>query len=123
MTVEAEVRAASAAWDEALISNDASRVASFMTDDWVYVGPTGPTAKADIIRWIASGRLVHHHMTAVGVARVSRAGDAVVLTARKTSSGLWDGEAYTADEWITEIYVRTDGAWGCALSQKTAAAP
>jgi ketosteroid isomerase-like protein len=123
MTVEAEVRAVSAAWDEALVSNDASLIAGFVTDDWVYIGPAGPTTKADIIGWIASGRLAHRRMTVVGLDRVTRAGDAVLLTARKASSGLWDGAPYTADEWITEVYVRTDGAWRCTLSQKTEAAP
>lgn len=122
MTREDEVRAVSAAWDEALIGNDAPRVASFMTDDWVYVGPSGATPKADIIGWIASGRLTHDSMAVVGTDRVVRAGDAVLVTARKASSGTWDGVPYTADEWISEVYVRTDGGWRCALSQKTGVA-
>jgi ketosteroid isomerase-like protein len=122
MTVEDEVRTVSAAWDEALITNDAPLVASFMTDDWVYVGPDGVTPKADVIGWIASGRLAHHSMAAVGDDRVVRVGDAVVVTARKASSGAWDGVPYTTDEWISEVYVRTDGCWRCALSQKTGVA-
>jgi ketosteroid isomerase-like protein len=122
MTVEAEVRARSAAWDAALISNDAVLVSSFMTDDWIYVGPTGPTPKTDVIGWIASGRLVHDQMADVGADRITRAGDTVLRTARKASSGSWDGTPYTADEWITEVYVRTNGSWYCALSQKTVVA-
>jgi ketosteroid isomerase-like protein len=118
-SVEDQVRAVSAAWDEALVANDAPRVASFMTDDWVYIGANGPTSKADIVGWIASGRLAHHSMRVVGVDRVARAGDVVVVTARKASSGAWDGVPYTADEWISEIYVPTDGHWLCAFSQKT----
>jgi uncharacterized protein (TIGR02246 family) len=122
MTVEDDVRAVSAAWDQALIRNDAALVATFMTDDWVYVGPTGATPKADVVGWIASGRLAHHTMTVIGRDRVLTAGGAVVLTARKASSGTWDGTSYEADEWISEVYVRTDGAWRCAISQKTPAA-
>jgi uncharacterized protein (TIGR02246 family) len=122
MTVEDDVRAVSAAWAAALVRNDAALVAGFMTDDWVYVGPTGSTPKADVIGSIASGRLAHHTMTVVGGERVVRAGDAVLVTARKASSGTWDGAPYMADEWISEIYVRADGAWRCALSQKTPAA-
>lgn len=118
MTVEDEVRAFSAVRDEALVGNDAELIARFMTDDWVYVGPDGITPKADIIGWIASGRLAHHSMGAVGGERVARAGDAVVVTARKASSGTWDGVPYTADEWISEVYVRVDGRWLCAFSQK-----
>ena len=119
MTVEAEVRAVSAGWDDALVGNDAARVAAFMTDDWVYVGPEGPTGKADLVEWIASGRLAHHSMTVVGEDRVVRAGDTVLVTARKASSGRWDGSPYTADEWISAVFVQVDGSWRCALSHKT----
>jgi ketosteroid isomerase-like protein len=121
MTVKDEVRARSAEWDAALVCNDAPLVADFMTEDWVYVGPTGATSKADVVSWIESGRLVHHTMTVVGGERVALAADTVLLTARKASSGTWDGTPYKADEWITEVFVRTDNMWRCALSQKTVA--
>jgi hypothetical protein len=117
MTVQEDVRAVSAARDAALVGNDACLIASFMTDDWVYAGPTGATPTADIIGWIASGRLVHHSMTMVGDQRVTPVADTVVSTARKLSSGSWDGMPYTADE----VYVQTDGTWRCAFSPKTAA--
>lgn len=119
MTDEEELLAVAAARDAALVANDAARIADFMTDDWVYVGPDGVTPKADIIGWIASGRLVHYTMAASGPIRVARYGDAAVLTARRASSGSWDGAEYTADEWISEVYVRPDGRWQCAFSQKT----
>ena len=51
------------------------------------------------------------------------AGDTVLVTARRTSAGRWDGVEYTADEGISEVYVPIDGRWLCALSQKTAADP
>ena len=121
MTVEDDVLAVSVARDAVLMRNDAAAIAGFMTDDWVYVGPTGATPKADIIGWIASGRLAHHTMAAVGDERVVQAGGAVLYTARKASSGTWDGVAYTADEWISEVYVQVDGHWRCAFSQKTPA--
>jgi hypothetical protein len=59
--------------------------------------------------------------SSVGAEHVVHAGGTVVLTARKTSAGTWDGSPYTADEWITEVYVRTGDGWRCALSQKTPA--
>jgi ketosteroid isomerase-like protein len=119
MTVEDDIRATSAARDAALVRNDAALVADYMTDDWVYLGPTGATPKADIIGWIASGRLAHHTMAAVADERMIVAPGAVLHTARMVSSGVWDGAAYTADEWITELYVQVDGNWRCAFSQKT----
>lgn len=118
MGVSAEVLAVSAAWDEALVRNDAEAVAAFMADEWVYVGPTGPTPKADIIGWIAGGQLAHYTMEQVGDARVVGYEDSVVVTARKRSTGAWNGEPYEADEWITEVFVQRDGRWLGVLSHK-----
>jgi ketosteroid isomerase-like protein len=119
MTTDDEVRAVSAAWDEALIANDADAVAGFMTGDWMYVGPDGVTSRSDIVGWIGSGRLRHDSMTMIGQDRVLHAGTAVVLTARKASAGVWDAAPYTADEWISEVWVPTRDGWRCALSQKS----
>jgi ketosteroid isomerase-like protein len=118
VSIEDDILAISAAWDAALVANNAVAVASFMADDWAYVGPTGATPKADIIGWIASGRLAHHTMQTVAPARVAVHGDTVIVTARKASTGAWEGVAYAADEWISEVYVRHGGKWLCVLSQK-----
>jgi ketosteroid isomerase-like protein len=104
-----------------LIANDAERVASFMIGDWVYVGPDGVTPKSEIIEWITSGRLRHDRMTSVGPGHLVHAGGTIVLTARTASAGAWEGNPYTADEWITEAYVQTSDGWRCALSHKTPA--
>jgi ketosteroid isomerase-like protein len=119
MTDEDEVRAVAAAFDEALVGNEADAVGSFLTDDWVYVGPDGIVSKSELVGWIASGRLAHHMMTVVGDERLARVGDTFVFTARKASSGRWDGSLYTTEEWITDLYVRDAGHWRCAFSQKT----
>lgn len=119
MTIEEQVRAASAEWDRIIIGNDAEQAGSFMADDWVYVGPTGPTYRADLLGWIKDGRLAHHSMRVVGGERVVRVGDVIVLTARKASTGSWDGSPYTADEWISQVWVETPAGWRCAFSQKT----
>ena len=118
---ETEILAASAAWDAALIDNDAGAVASFMADEWVFVSSSGITPKAALIEWIATGRLAHHAMEAVGPPRVVIHGDVVIVTALKASRGTWDGASYTADEWISEVFVRRDGRWTCVLSHKAAA--
>jgi len=119
MTIEEQVRAAAAEWDRIVVGNDADEVGSFMTDDWVYVDSTGPVARADILGWIANGRLAHHSMQVDGEQRIAHAGDAVVLTARKTSTGSWEGTSYFADEWISQVWVQTPAGWRCAFSHKT----
>lgn len=118
MTDEADVLAVSAAWDAALIANDATGFGGFVTDDWVYVGSRGATSGTEIIGAIATGRLVHHLMRTIGAPRVVVHGDTAIVTARKASSGTWDGLAYAADEWVSEVFVRQGGRWRCVLSQK-----
>lgn len=50
MIDEADVLAVSAAWDAALIANDATGFAEFVTADWAYVGPAGATSRAVFVR-------------------------------------------------------------------------
>ncbi|MEU6860083.1 nuclear transport factor 2 family protein [Glycomyces sp. NPDC046736] len=119
LTPEEEVRAFAAVRDAALVSNDAALIADHMTEDWGYVDANGFTPKADVIAWIASGRLAHHSMTTTEGERIARIGDTVVTLARVASSGTWESEPYTTDEWISEIYVRTEGRWQVAFTQKT----
>lgn len=57
-------------------------------------------------------------MELVGTARVARYGDAIVVTARKASTGSWDGAPYSADEWISEVFVQRHDRWPCVLSHK-----
>jgi ketosteroid isomerase-like protein len=118
MNIDVEVLAVSAAWDAALVADDAVAFAGFVTDDWVYVGPSGVTTRAEVIDWIAGGRLSHHTMRTIGPPRIAVHRDTAVVSARKTSSGTWGGDAYTADEWITEVFVRQGGRWRCMLSHK-----
>ncbi|MEU5870663.1 nuclear transport factor 2 family protein [Glycomyces sp. NPDC047369] len=121
MNIESEVRVAAEAFERALLANDASRIAGFFTDDWVYVGPDGMVAKSDLIEWIASGRLAHYTMEAVGPERTVATADALLVTCQRVSTGAWEGDPYTADEWITDLWVRRGDTWKCAFSQKTPA--
>ncbi|GAA2276029.1 hypothetical protein GCM10009853_032670 [Glycomyces scopariae] len=119
MSIEVEVVAEE--FGRVLLGNDASLIAEYFTDDWVYVGPDGMVPKADLIEWISSGRLAHHTMEAVGPERTVVTRDAVLVTCRRTSTGAWEGEPYATDEWITDLWVRSGGTWRCAFSQKTPA--
>ncbi len=119
-TIEDEIRATANAWNRALIANDAEAIASFMTGDWVFVGPNGVTPKTELIGWIASGRLAHHSLETVGAERFAIHGDTVLVTGRGRSTGSWEGVAYATDDWTTDVFVRQDGRWLCALSHKAA---
>ena len=120
MSIEAEILAMIARGDAILITNVPDDVAASMADDWVYVDGDGFTTKRELIGWIASGRLAHHSMTVIGEPRVAVHGDTAIVTARKASSGTWDGVPYAVEEWISDVFVRENGRWLCVLSQKTA---
>ena len=108
-----------AAMDAAFVANDAGALSALMADEWVYVMPMGPVPKADIVGRVAEGTLVHYGFETIGETRSVTHGDTFIHTARKVSSGSWEGSDYRVDEWITQIWVRqADGRWRCVLSHK-----
>ncbi|MEU6247871.1 nuclear transport factor 2 family protein [Glycomyces sp. NPDC047010] len=121
MDIEAEVQVRASAFELALLANDATRIAGFLTDEWVYVGPDGMVTKSELVEWIASGRLAHHTMEAAGPERTVATSDALLVTCQRVSTGAWEGDPYTADEWISDLWVREGGTWKCAFTQKTPA--
>jgi uncharacterized protein (TIGR02246 family) len=107
------------AWSEAIVSDDADRIAEYMTEDWVIVSWTGVTARDDFLAYVRSGALGHSRMEGVGERRVRVYGDTAVLTVRVVSTAQFGGEDIDADEWTTDVFVRRDGTWRCALTHIT----
>lgn len=107
----------------ALIANDAEAVGAHFAEEWVYVTPSGPVQRAEILGAIANRRLQHFSFDRVGAERLVVHGGMAMFTSHEISTGAWEGEPYRTDEWITDIWVRRpDGRWLCAMSQKTDAA-
>lgn len=109
-------------WARAIVANDASRIGSFMADDWVIVSESGVTSKEQFLAWVMSGELTHSAMDRVGEARVEVYGDTAVVTARVTNTAHHGGNRFDADEWTTDVLVRLDHRWLCVLSHITAVA-
>jgi hypothetical protein len=105
--------------DEILVGNDADAIAALFADEWVSLDSRGYTTKAELIEWIRSGRLAHHSMSTVGDLRIQLTGDSAIISARKASTGLWEGNGYATEEWITDILQQRDGRWLCVFSQKS----
>ena len=116
---EQEVLSIAERWAEAIISNDAETIGSFMSDDWVIVGENGTTNKPDFLSWVSSGDLTHETMEMVGEARIKIYGDTAVLTARVTNSGHYKNQPFAADEWTTDVFRREESGWLCVLSHVT----
>jgi ketosteroid isomerase-like protein len=120
---ESELIALAEAWAEAIVADDATRIAEFVTDDWVLVSASGISAGTEFLALVESGQLSHSAMTAVGDTRVRIWGDTAVLTARVTNTAHYDGQRFDADEWTTDVFVRQHGRWRCAVSHYTSREP
>jgi ketosteroid isomerase-like protein len=118
---EEELLALAAAWARAIVANDAAQIAAFVTDDWVLVSETGISPGQEFLALVEARALTHSSMAAVGDTRVRVWGDTAVLTARVTNTAYYGGRRFDADEWTTDVFVRQNDRWLCAVSHYTAA--
>jgi ketosteroid isomerase-like protein len=109
------------AFNAAMISNDSRRIAACITEDWALVTPErGPISRDDILSAIACGVLSHDTMSKKLV-HAKVIGDVAFVTGRGQNTGIFRGEPISADEWITDIYQKTDNGWKCVLTHLTPA--
>ena len=118
-TDETDVLATAQAWSDAIVANDAARIADFVTEDWLIVSESGPSPGVRLLALVASGELTHTAMAVVGDPRVRVIGDTALVTARITNTAHFQGQRYDADEWTTDVYVRTGDRWLCTLTHYT----
>ena len=120
--VERELLDAAEKWANAMLSNDADRIGSFMADEWVMVSDRGISSKEHFLSFVRSGALTHSSFAQTGPpARVRIYGDAAVVSSRIVNTAHFNGQRFEADEWTTDVMVRRDGKWQCVLSQITSA--
>ena len=108
-----------AAWAEAMVANDATRIDSFMSDDWVIVSDRGISTKRRFMSFVESGALTHSFFEMAGDARVETYGDTAVMTVRVKNTAHFGGQQFDADEWASDVFVKRDGKWLCVLSHIT----
>lgn len=109
------------AFNEAMISNDVGKISRCVTDDWILVTPeAGPVPRSRILDVIGSGLLTHATMTKVAT-HAWVTGDIAWVTGRGQNTGTFNGQPMAADEYITDIYRKVDGAWRCMLTHLTPA--
>jgi uncharacterized protein (TIGR02246 family) len=110
-------------WAEAIVTNDVERLARFVTDDWVLIDKPGRITRDMFHGAVVSGMLRHDTMTH-DVLEVRRlAPDVAVVLTHGRNTGTFRGQPIEADEWTTDILVRTDDGWRCALTQLTPRQP
>lgn len=116
------MRAVAGDWVKAIVANDAARMATFVTDDWVIVSESGVSPGTSMLALVASGDLSHSAMEIVSSPRIRGFTSTATVTCRITNTAHFDGRRFDADEWTTDVYVRGEGRWRCMLTHYTAAA-
>jgi ketosteroid isomerase-like protein len=114
------LEAVSAAWEQAMVSNDADAIGRFMADDWVIISEHGVMAKEKFLAVVASGDLTHEKFKGE-ITSVRQYGEAAVVTGRVKNNGHYKGQPFSADEWTTDVFVKRNGTWLCVHSHITTA--
>jgi uncharacterized protein (TIGR02246 family) len=103
---------------KAWLKHDTATISSIVADDfqsWSFKGAR--RGKADLLRTVEKSSETE---TKVDDAVVRVYGDAAVYTARITDSGKRpDGESFTTETCVTELYVRRGGRWQLVASHES----
>jgi ketosteroid isomerase-like protein len=119
---EEEVLAVADEWAEAMVSNDADRIAWFLADEWVIVHEKGVSERETLLGLIRSGDLTHSRFAKKGDVRVRIYGETALFTGRLLNTAHFEGNTFEADEWTTDFFVRREGRWVGVLSHTTSVA-
>ena len=121
-TARAELTELMTEWNTAIVANDADAIGAFAEPDWVFVGENGIFPGAQFLESVATGHVSHDMMTS-DIHDVRVYGDVALLIARVRNRGDLGGDAFTLDEWSTDVFVHRGGRWRCVLTHLTSAAP
>lgn len=116
-----ELEAVEEAFNRAVVSNDVAEISVCISDDWVLVTPeAGPVPRERFLQAVEQGILSHDSMSK-DIGRVRVYGNVAVVTGRGRNTGMFKGAPISANEWVTDIYVKTDDRWICVLTHLTPA--
>lgn len=106
-------------FNKAVISNDIGEIRKCITSDWVLVDSQGGIIPQErFFSVLVQGLLSHSTMTKE-VLRVKVYGGIAIVTGRGQNTGVWQGQAMEADEWVTDVYKKENGRWLCVLTHLT----
>jgi ketosteroid isomerase-like protein len=119
MKAEEELLKLEKAFAEAIVKNDHEGIGRLVTDDWIIIDPNGEIVdRARFFEVIKSGALTHDMMESEDF-RVRVYGDSAVVTGLTRTKGKFMGQEFSTQERATDVFVKRDGRWQCALTQLT----
>jgi ketosteroid isomerase-like protein len=119
MKAEEELLKLEKAFAEAIVKNDLEGIGRLVTDDWIIIDPNGEIVdRARFFEVIKSGALTHDMMESEDF-RVRVYGDSAVVTGLTRTKGKFMGQEFSTQERATDVFVKRDGRWQCALTHLT----
>jgi ketosteroid isomerase-like protein len=116
-----ELAETAAQFAEAIVSNDADRIASFLDPEWRLIDADGITTRKRFLDLVRSGVLTHSVMQPIGALDIRVNGDVGLVVARVLNTAHYNGAVFDADEWTTDVFVRRHERWLCVHSHVTPA--
>lgn len=107
-------------WSEAIVADDPEAIGAFAEPDWILVGEGGIFPRRRFLSSVATGDITHDTMSHQ-VHDVRIYGWVALVVTRGRNSGALRGEPFELDEWTTEVFVKRDEGWKCALTHLTSA--
>jgi ketosteroid isomerase-like protein len=114
-----EILDLSEAWAKAIVANDADAIGSFMADDWIMVSERGISTKEHFLSFVRSGQLTHSSMEMAEFGAFQLYGDTAILASRVTNTAHFGGQTFEANEWTSDVFVRTYAGWKCVMTHIT----
>ena len=107
------------AFAKAIVKNDLEGIGRLVADDWIIIDPNGEIVdRARFFEVIKSGALTHDMMESEDF-RVRVYGDSAVVTGVTRTKGRFMGQEFSTQERATDVFVKRDGRWQCALTHLT----
>jgi ketosteroid isomerase-like protein len=104
------------AWTDAVVKNDTAALGKILGDDWVGIGASGPTTKAQLLADLKSGDMKFESQT-LGEMKVRVFGDAAVVTGSDDEKASYKGKDTSGHYVWTDVFVKRKGQWQAVASQ------
>ena len=106
-------------FNNAVISNDPVQIRKCITPDWVLIDAQGGIISQEGFFKVLEQKLLSHSAMSKEILRVKVYGNIALVTGRGQNTGSWQGNAFEADEWITDVYKKEEEQWLCVLTHLT----
>jgi ketosteroid isomerase-like protein len=106
-------------WQQAITANTPEAIAGFVTEDYVIVSGDGTIIDQSVfLNEIRSGSLIHQAMNLENP-RVRFYDNTAIITGIATSTGSYKGQPFSTRERATDVFVKQQGKWKCAITHLT----